>query len=149
MTQYVGKPCDDCAEGSCTMNCSGAVQATRSEWIAASMWAGAFPEKATAEQVRQWKASNAPVPAQTASPEVRTVPVTPTDAMIAAGATVWGTGGVVYVEDIYAAMIAAAPQSLLDEDWLTDVLNDSLDTDWTGRDGAKAIIAALQVEYRS
>ncbi|SEM55320.1 hypothetical protein SAMN05192583_0603 [Sphingomonas gellani] len=29
-----------------------------------------------------------------------------------------------------------------DEDWLADVLDDSLDMDWTGRVGARAIIAA-------
>ncbi|WP_341209837.1 hypothetical protein [uncultured Sphingomonas sp.] len=109
MMHYVGKPCEDCSEGVCTMNCSGAVTTTRLEWLAASMWAGVFPEKATAEQVRAWKASNAPVPAQIASSNVMTVPVVPTDAMVAAGASVWSKEGAVYVEDIYAAMVAAAP----------------------------------------
>lgn len=34
----------------------------------------------------------------------------------------------------------------LDEDWLTDVIDDSLDMDWTGRVGAKAIIRALATQ---
>lgn len=43
--------CPDCADGECTMNCSSAVHCTQTEWIAASMWAGVFPKKATAKQV--------------------------------------------------------------------------------------------------
>lgn len=31
----------------------------------------------------------------------------------------------------------------VDEDWLTDVIDDSIDMDWTGRVGAQAIIRAL------
>lgn len=37
---------------------------------------------------------------------------------------------------------AAGEVDVPDEDWLTDVIDDSLDQDWTGRVGAKAIIAA-------
>jgi len=32
---------------------------------------------------------------------------------------------------------------VLDEDWLADVIADSLDMDWTPHDGARAIIKAL------
>lgn len=53
----VGTGCDDCVDGACTMNCSSAAIATTREWIAASMWARVFPKKATADQVRQWRAS--------------------------------------------------------------------------------------------
>jgi hypothetical protein len=37
------------------MNCSGAEHATGSEWIAASIWARVFPERATALQLRNWR----------------------------------------------------------------------------------------------
>ena len=44
------------------------------------------------------------------------------------------------------AVITSSSQYLRDaapdEDWLTDVIDDSLDMDWTGRVGAPAIIAA-------
>ncbi len=33
------------------------------------------------------------------------------------------------------------------EDWLADVLDDSLDMDWTGRVGARAIIAAWETRH--
>ena len=32
----------------------------------------------------------------------------------------------------------------VDEDWLAEVIDDSLDVDWTGRIGARAIISALE-----
>lgn len=32
----------------------------------------------------------------------------------------------------------------LDEDWLADVIDDSLDMDWTGRVGARAIVSRLR-----
>ena len=35
-------------------------EVTNSEWIAASIWAGVFPKKATAEQIAAWRASLAP-----------------------------------------------------------------------------------------
>lgn len=34
--------------------------------------------------------------------------------------------------------------AVVDEDWLTDVISDSLDMDWNARDGARAILAALR-----
>ena len=53
----IGSPCGDCIDGGCTMNCSSAERASGSEWIAASIWAGVFPAKASAEQVREWRQS--------------------------------------------------------------------------------------------
>lgn len=53
----IGSPCADCVDGGCTMNCSSSERASGSEWIAASIWAGVFPQKASAEQVRNWRCS--------------------------------------------------------------------------------------------
>lgn len=49
--------CPDCAEGECSMNCSSAIQCTGSEWIAASIWAGVFPQRASAKQVGEYLAA--------------------------------------------------------------------------------------------
>jgi hypothetical protein len=60
MAQHmIGTGCNDCLDGVCTMNCSSAVLATGTDWIAASIWSGTFPQKATAEQVRAWQRSRA------------------------------------------------------------------------------------------
>lgn len=34
---------------------------------------------------------------------------------------------------------------VLDEDWFDEVLNDSIDMDWSARDGARAIMRALSL----
>lgn len=52
--QFIGN-CADCSGGICTMNCSTALVVTGSEWIAASIWAGVFPAKASAAQVKAYR----------------------------------------------------------------------------------------------
>lgn len=52
--------CPDCVEGVCTMNCTSAVIVTGAEWVAASIWAGIFPSKATAAQVADFLAAKEP-----------------------------------------------------------------------------------------
>lgn len=56
MALYRLGDCEDCIDGQCTMNCSSAVLVTGSEHIAASIWSGVFPQKASAQQVREWQA---------------------------------------------------------------------------------------------
>jgi hypothetical protein len=76
--QQIGKNCADCCDGVCTMNCSGATMATGSEWIAASIWAGVFPSKATADQVIAWRAAQgieAATAAETGTGSVHESPV--------------------------------------------------------------------------
>ena len=46
----------------------------------------------------------------------------------------------------YAAHRIAAEKAVLDrfdEDWLSDIIQDSFEMDWTARDGARAIVRAL------
>lgn len=54
MTLHHLGDCEDCTDGICTMNCSSAISVNGTEWIAASIWAGIFPAKASAEQTRAW-----------------------------------------------------------------------------------------------
>ena len=60
--QFIGD-CADCTAGVCTMNCSTALVVSGSEWIAASIWAGVFPEKASAAQVKAYRAQQEDTPA--------------------------------------------------------------------------------------
>lgn len=60
--EYKIGSCDDCVDGCCTMNCSSAVLVTQKEHLAASMWSGVFPAKATATQVLEYRLHNQPAP---------------------------------------------------------------------------------------
>ena len=53
---FIGN-CPDCDGGVCSMNCSSALLVTGAEWISASIWAGVFPAKATAEWVAEFRAA--------------------------------------------------------------------------------------------
>jgi hypothetical protein len=101
-----------------------------------------------------WRPSSHVVPAP-GGEAWRTVPVEPTEAMIAAANALWGDGtGVNYVqlepEDFYAAMLAASPvvpvgvrQRVLDEldqAWL----HGQRRTSWRRDESADAILAALR-----
>ena len=54
------------------------------------------------------------------------------------------------VIELLPTIIAALEVAKLvrDEDWLAERISDSLDVDWTPRDGARTIIAALGEEVK-
>jgi hypothetical protein len=56
MSAHIIGDCPDCSDGLCTMNCGSALLVTGTEWIAASIWVGVFPTKATAAQVAAFRA---------------------------------------------------------------------------------------------
>lgn len=66
--------------------------------------------------------------------------------------SIWGTPEASHPIPLYARpatptkterLVEAEGIETVDEDWLTDVINDSIDMDWTGRVGAKAIMREL------